>query len=220
MANINKPNMTNLWASAGAIIAPSDSKVQQGWTAEIPPHQWENYVQNRQDNAIAYLFQHGLVQWDALTEYQAGTSFVQNAGLIWKALTTNTNITPVEGSDWTRFGFTLSEITTGYVAKTSDTGSAKMPTGTTAQRDPTPQVGWQRFNTTTGRPEVWNGTTWGSMGGGATGGGTDEIFYLNNQVVTTNYTVASGKNAGTFGAVTINDGVVVTVSDGSVWSIV
>jgi hypothetical protein len=81
-------------------------------------------------------------------------------------------------------------------------------------------VGWQRFNTTTGKPEVWNGTAWGSMGGGATGGGTDEIFYLNNQVITTNYTVASGKNAGTFGTVTINDGIVVTVSDGSVWSVV
>ena len=55
---------------------------------------------------------------------------------------------------------------------------------------------------------------------GATGGGTDQIFYLNGQTVTTNYSIPSGSNAGTFGPVTVNGGVTVTVPAGSTWSIV
>ncbi len=54
----------------------------------------------------------------------------------------------------------------------------------------------------------------------AVGGGSDKAFWVNDQVITTDYTVASGKNAGTFGPVTINAGITVTVSAGSVWSIV
>jgi hypothetical protein len=53
-----------------------------------------------------------------------------------------------------------------------------------------------------------------------TGGGADQAFYLNDITITTNYTIPAGKNAGTFGPVTINSGVAVTVSSGSYWSIV
>jgi hypothetical protein len=56
--------------------------------------------------------------------------------------------------------------------------------------------------------------------GGATGGGTDQIFFNNGQTVTTNYTVPSATNSGTFGPVTINDGVSVTVSSGSNWTVI
>ena len=54
-------------------------------------------------------------------------------------------------------------------------------------------------------------------GGGATGGGSDEIFVQNGQTVTTNYTIPAGKNAHSVGAITIADGVTVTISDGSRW---
>ncbi len=57
-------------------------------------------------------------------------------------------------------------------------------------------------------------------GGGATGGGTNQIFYENDQTVTTNYTIPGTKNAGTFGPVTVDSGVTVTVSSGAVWTIV
>lgn len=48
----------------------------------------------------------------------------------------------------------------------------------------------------------------------------DGIFWENNQTVTTNYTVTAGKNAGTFGPITINSGVTVTVPSNSTWTIV
>lgn len=63
------------------------------------------------------------------------------------------------------------------------------------------------------------GHTHPKMGGGQ-GGGTDEIFILNDQYVTADYTIPVGKNAGTFGPIQINPGVVVTISPNSVWSIV
>ena len=61
--------------------------------------------------------------------------------------------------------------------------------------------------------------SWG-VAGGAVGGGTDQIFWENDQTVTTNYAITNGKNAGSFGAITIASGVVVTIGSGETWSIV
>lgn len=57
-------------------------------------------------------------------------------------------------------------------------------------------------------------------GAGATGAGGDQIFIENGQTVTTSYTIPSGKNAGTFGPVTVNNSVTVTIPTGSSWTIV
>lgn len=57
-------------------------------------------------------------------------------------------------------------------------------------------------------------------GGGASGGGGNQIFFLNDLTVTASYTIPTGKNAGTFGPISIDAGVTVTVPDTSVWSIV
>ena len=57
-------------------------------------------------------------------------------------------------------------------------------------------------------------------GGGAAGTGANQIFFQNDQTVTGSYTIPTGKNAGTFGPVSINSGVTVTVPSGSVWTVV
>lgn len=63
--------------------------------------------------------------------------------------------------------------------------------------------------------------TWGEAGGGgATGGGTDEIFYENDQVVTANYTITTNKNAVTAGVIAINSGINISVPSGSYWVVV
>jgi hypothetical protein len=116
-----------------------------------------------------------------------------------------------------------SSFGSGFVTITSGTGAASIPASTTANR-PTPAVGYFRFNTDLNQFEGYNGTNWGAVGGGATGGGNDEIFHENDQIVTTDYTIGTGsatsKNAGTFGPITVNSGVTVTVPSGSTWSIV
>jgi len=55
---------------------------------------------------------------------------------------------------------------------------------------------------------------------GLAAGAQDGIFWENDQAVTSNYTITTNKNAGTFGPITINSGVTVTVPSGSVWTIV
>lgn len=111
MAEIVKPDLTNLWASGGAVIAPSTSKIQTGWTAEIPPHQWENYVQNRQDKALGYLFQRGIPEWDSITEYWSGKSFVQYNGKTYKAIANTLNVVPTSDvTKWQIWGLGVGDL--------------------------------------------------------------------------------------------------------------
>jgi hypothetical protein len=105
------------------------------------------------------------------------------------------------------------------VAYTSTTGSATIPAGTTGERDGTPAAGYFRFNSTAGAFEGYNGTAWGSIGGGATGGGGDTVFQENSLIVTTSYTLSTGKSAMSVGPITINGGVSVTIPSGYSWII-
>ena len=97
---------------------------------------------------------------------------------------------------------------------TSSTGSAAMPAGSTAQRDASPLQGYTRFNNSLNKLEAYSGSGWVSSGG-ATGGGSDDIFYENSQIMTTNYTITAGKNAMCVGQLTINSGVTLTIPSGS-----
>jgi len=108
------------------------------------------------------------------------------------------------------------------IATLGGTGALPLPSGTTAQQPASPVAGMLRYNSTTNQFEGYNGgtSTWTSVGGGATGGGTDQIFFQNGQTVNTNYTITTSNNAGTFGPVTVATGVTVTVPTGSTWSIV
>jgi hypothetical protein len=99
------------------------------------------------------------------------------------------------------------------------TGALKIPVGTTAQQ-PTPATGMIRYNTTLSQFQGYSSGTWSQIGGGATGGGSDQVFVLNDQVVTTDYTIASTKNASSAGPISINTGVTVTISTGANWVIV
>jgi hypothetical protein len=76
-----------------------------------------------------------------------------------------------------------------------------------------------RLNSTTQAFEGYNGSAWGSIGGGATGAGGDTVFNENSLVVTTSYTLTTGKSAMSVGAITINSGVSVTVPSGARWVI-
>ena len=113
----------------------------------------------------------------------------------------------------------LSTTITGNVDNTA-TGYFDLPSGTTAQRPGSPNAGWARFNTDTVQFEGYTGALWSSIGGGARGGGSDAVFFENDSVVTTNYTLTTNKNAVTAGPVTVNSGVTVTIPSGSSWVVV
>jgi hypothetical protein len=100
------------------------------------------------------------------------------------------------------------------------TTALELPDGTTAQRPGTPVNGMIRYNTTLNQFEGYKASAWGAIGGGATGGSSDDIFYENGQTVTANYTLSTGKNAMSAGPITINSGVTVTVPSGASWVVV
>ena len=80
----------------------------------------------------------------------------------------------------------------------SATGAAQLPVGTTAQRPASPVTGQLRYNTTTSATEVYNGTSWGAVGG-----------YLINYVVVAGgggggYNIGGGGGAGGFLASVFN----------------
>lgn len=87
MVEITKPDLTYIWGSGGSIVTPSSVKVQTGWQAEVPPYQWENYIQNRQDTFNVHVNQHGICVWDALTSYFTAKSYVQGSnGTVYVAV--------------------------------------------------------------------------------------------------------------------------------------
>lgn len=113
-------------------------------------------------------------------------------------------------------GLSGDDLTVAGDLSVTGTGSVKLPVGTTAQR-PTAATGKIRYNSTLGSYEGYDGASWSSLGGGATGAGGDTVFNLNSPTVTTSYSLPAGKNAMSVGAITINSGVTVTVPSGARW---
>ena len=62
--------------------------------------------------------------------------------------------------------------------------------------------------------------SWGDAAAGATGAGSDKVFWENGQTVTQSYTITNNQNAMSAGPITINNSVTVTVGDGETWTIV
>ncbi len=100
------------------------------------------------------------------------------------------------------------------------TTALELPDGATGERPGSPVNGMIRYNTTLNQFEGYKASAWGAIGGGATGGSSDDIFYENGQTVTTNYTLSTGKNAMSAGPISINSGVTVTVPSGASWVVV
>jgi len=77
---------------------------------------------------------------------------------------------------------------------------------------PTPNAGEQ------GKFLKGDGTWAGSLG--AAGGGSNALFWENDQTMTVNYTITSGKNALSAGPITIADGITLTIPDSGVYTVV
>jgi len=74
----------------------------------------------------------------------------------------------------------------------------------------------------TGTLPAIDGSNLTGLQAGATGGnsGANAVFWENQQTVTHDYSISANRNAGSFGPITINSGVTVTVPSTSNWTIV
>lgn len=184
-------------------------------------------VGGNSNNAI---IDNGGQQYTTLSWYNNGT---EKAQTYWDQTNTlfvsGTDVSAAyvfktNGTERMRIGGSSGNVSIGTASTpikflVNSTDAIGLPVGTTSQR-PTGAAGYIRLNSETNKFEGFNNSNWTQVGGGATGGGSDAIFWENGQSVTTNYTITTGTNAGTFGPITIDAGVTVTVPDGSVWSIV
>ena len=137
---------------------------------------------------------------DALT---AGDLYFNTASNVLKVYT---------GSAWQIAAVSAATV----VEKTSATGSAALPAGTTVQRDGSPSAGYLRWNTSDTSAEVYDGSGWTAVGGGNT---TTEGLYEHAHTISANYVITTNNNALTAGPITIDTGVSVTVPSGSTWVI-
>ena len=71
----------------------------------------------------------------------------------------NLNVTGLNASSLNS-GTVPNTVLSGAVLKTSATGSAVFPSGTTAERDTTPSEGYTRWNRSGKNLESWNGSVW------------------------------------------------------------
>jgi hypothetical protein len=112
----------------------------------------------------------------------------------------------------------LSIATTGIVSFPT-TGAIVLPVGTTAQEPSSPASGMLRFNSSTANFEGYNGSAWSGLGG-ATGGGTDQIFWQNGNTINSSYTIPANTNSGTFGPVSISSSATITIPASSTWTVI
>ncbi len=175
---------------------------------------------NSTDNVLKYYNGSAWVNVESGADVKSKVSSNDTtAGFLNGKLVASTNITLTENSDGGNetLGISVNPGTT-LVQKSSNTGSAYLPSGTTGQRDGSPAAGYLRFNSTTTSFEGYNGSAWGAIGGG--GNTVSEGLFEHANTISANYSITSGNNAIAGGPITINSGISVTVPSGSTWTIV
>ena len=97
---VNKPDINyGIWASNGDVAVPSSEKVEIGHIVEKPKKEIVNWIENRQDQFMAYLNQVGIPEWDSKTTYKANISFVNRSGAVYKAKSQNIDKDPTLNQD-------------------------------------------------------------------------------------------------------------------------
>lgn len=114
-----KQSMNNIWAAAGDVVMPEAVKIAEGWLVEVPPRQYWNWMQNRTDVNLAYIFQRGVPEWDISVEYLANKSFVVYNGVVYKCILTGVGKNPESQPtywvrafrDWSAIGQAVDNLT-------------------------------------------------------------------------------------------------------------
>ena len=158
-----------------------------------------------------------------VSDDRSAASLPKAGGAMTGAITTNSTF---DGRDVAADGVTADAALpkaggelTGDVTNTS-TGSFQVSQGTTAQRPAGTANGRLRYNSTEAAFEGYTAAGWGEIGGGGPSLGDDSVIRTNSKVIATSITFAGTENGMTIGPISLNSGVVVTVTSGSTWTII
>ena len=100
MALVNRPDFSIKWAEAGNVLEPATEKRELGHVVEKPPYEIVNWIENNQDNGIAYLMQEGISDWSLDQDYSA-TSYVKYDGVVYRAKVASIGKQPdIEAAVW------------------------------------------------------------------------------------------------------------------------
>ena len=97
-----KPTLDTVWGSTGATTNPGATKMNLGWTSEIPTHQVQNFWQQRSDEMLTHLNEQGIAEWDAATTYPLDAWAKGSDGEVYRALQVATAQDPISAPTyWT-----------------------------------------------------------------------------------------------------------------------
>lgn len=100
MALIPKPSVNVRWAEGGNQLEPASEVQELGFVVEKPPYEVVNWLHNKHDTSVAYLYQEGFADWDIETEY-SNTSYVKYDGVIYRSKLQNIGKQPdTEPDTW------------------------------------------------------------------------------------------------------------------------
>lgn len=98
MALIPKPSVNVRWAEGGNQLEPASEVQELGFVVEKPPYEVVNWLHNKHDTSVAYLYQEGFADWDIETEY-SNTSYIKYDGVIYRAKLQNIGKQPDTNPD-------------------------------------------------------------------------------------------------------------------------
>lgn len=129
MAEASKPSYAYVWASGGDKVSLTQTMIQQGWSVAKPSYQRVNAVENRQDQMLQHIDQHGIAVWSADTEYFANKSWVTGSnGELYRAVADSVGVNPVgdTSNKWYRVldeFFTKTQSDTRYLGLAVPSGA-------------------------------------------------------------------------------------------------
>ncbi len=95
--------ISDVWAKTGARTDPGSTKTSTGFIEEIPPYQWQNWWENRVDEALRTCEQLGIWPWNTGTPYEIDGHTMGTDGVLYRSLVAaNTGNDPVTdgGTNW------------------------------------------------------------------------------------------------------------------------
>lgn len=98
---VDKPKFEDsIWASDGLMESPSRQKIALGHVVERPPFETVNFIENRQDKGLVYLFQQGISEWESGLTYPKD-AYVKRLGNVYRSLYENVKTPPeVSPTQW------------------------------------------------------------------------------------------------------------------------